>query len=102
MWGGEKGRETTVDRLFFVTRIINVFREAKLKIMTKRTYFMSFCYSLISDDFVMEVIAKSGKNAKPESDYIGFLYETGNIRSVIYFRFETELIRFAKIKRVIG
>ncbi|HBS5979121.1 TPA: methionine synthase, partial [Klebsiella variicola] len=24
MWGGEKGRETTVDRLFFVTRIINV------------------------------------------------------------------------------
>ncbi|WP_440589191.1 hypothetical protein, partial [Klebsiella quasipneumoniae] len=33
----EKGRETTVDRLFFVTRIINVFREAKLKIMTKRT-----------------------------------------------------------------
>ena len=62
MWGGEKGRETTVDRLFFVTRIINVFREAKLKIMTKRTYFMSFCYSLISDDFVMEVIAKSGKN----------------------------------------
>ncbi|HCD6954554.1 TPA: methionine synthase, partial [Klebsiella variicola] len=31
MWGGEKGRETTVDRLFFVTRIINVFREAKLK-----------------------------------------------------------------------
>ncbi|HHO0199745.1 TPA: hypothetical protein ACRR39_001487 [Klebsiella quasipneumoniae] len=50
----------------------------------------------------MEVIAKSGKNAKSESDYIGFLYETGNIRSVIYFRFETELIRFAKIKRVIG
>ncbi|WP_434126099.1 hypothetical protein [Klebsiella quasipneumoniae] len=50
----------------------------------------------------MEVIAKSGKNEKPESDYIGFLYETGNIRSVIYFRFETELIRFAKIKRVIG
>ena len=63
---------------------------------------MSFCYSLISDDFVMEVIAKSGKKAKPESDYIGFLYETGNIRSVIYFWFETELIRFAKIKRVIG
>ncbi|PLM14475.1 methionine synthase, partial [Klebsiella pneumoniae] len=55
MWGGKKDRETTVDRLFFVARIINVFREAKLKIMTKRTYFMSFCYSLISDDFVMEV-----------------------------------------------
>jgi len=63
---------------------------------------MSFCYSLISDDFVMEVIAKSGKNSKTESDYIGFLYETGNMRSVIYFPNETELIRFAKIKRVIG
>ncbi len=73
MWGGKKDRETTIDRLFFVTRIINVFREAKLKIMTKRTYFMSFCYSLISDDFVMEVIAKSGKNAIIESDYIGFV-----------------------------
>ncbi|RCU11939.1 methionine synthase, partial [Acinetobacter baumannii] len=23
MWGGKKDRETTVDRLFFVTRIIN-------------------------------------------------------------------------------
>ncbi|HDU2465526.1 TPA: methionine synthase, partial [Klebsiella pneumoniae] len=28
MWGGKKDRETTIDRLFFVTRIINVFREA--------------------------------------------------------------------------
>ncbi|PLP37850.1 methionine synthase, partial [Klebsiella pneumoniae] len=25
MWGGKKDRETTIDRLFFVTRIINVF-----------------------------------------------------------------------------
>ncbi|HBS2552036.1 TPA: methionine synthase, partial [Klebsiella pneumoniae] len=24
MWGGKKDRETTIDRLFFVTRIINV------------------------------------------------------------------------------
>ncbi|MEW5028390.1 methionine synthase, partial [Klebsiella pneumoniae] len=24
MWGGKKDRETTVDRLFFVARIINV------------------------------------------------------------------------------
>ena len=102
MWGGKKDRETTVDRLFFVTRIINVFREEKLKIMTKRTYFMSFCYSLISDDFVMEVIAKSGKNAIIESDYIGFLYMTGNIRRSIYCHPETGLIRIAKIKRVIG
>ncbi len=102
MWGGKKDRETTIGRLFFVTRIINVFREAKLKIMTKRTYFMSFCYSLISDDFVMEVIAKSGKNAIIESDYIGFLYVTGNIRSAIYYRAETELIRIAKMKSLIS
>ena len=100
-WSG-KIRITTGYRLFFVTRIINVFREAKLKIMTKRTYFMSFCYSLISDDFVMEVIAKSGKNAIIESDYIGFLYVTGNIRSAIYYRAETELIRIAKMKSLIS
>jgi hypothetical protein len=62
---------------------------------------MSFCYSLISDDFVMEVIAKSGKN-EIESDYIGFLYVTGNIRSAIYYRAETELIRIAKMKSLIG
>ncbi len=71
--------------------------------MTKRTYFMSFCYSLISDDFVMEVIAKSGKNAIIESDYIGFLlYVTGNIRSAIYYHAETELIRIAKMKSLIS
>lgn len=36
---------------------------------------MSFCYSLIPDNFVMEVIAKSGKNRRTESDYIGFVYD---------------------------
>lgn len=54
------------------------------------------------DDFVMEVIAKSGKNAIIESDYIGFLYVTGNIRSAIYYRAETELIRIAKMKSLIS
>ncbi|EPY5146336.1 hypothetical protein ACXDR1_002857 [Klebsiella pneumoniae] len=50
----------------------------------------------------MEVIAKSGKNAIIESDYIGFLYVTGNIRSAIYYRAETELIRIAKMKILIS
>ncbi|EPF6504690.1 hypothetical protein [Klebsiella pneumoniae] len=50
----------------------------------------------------MEVIAKSGKNAIIESDYIGFLYVTGNIRSAIYYRAETELIRIAKMKSLIS
>ena len=63
---------------------------------------MSFCYSLIPDNFVMEVIAKSGKNAIIESDYIGFLYVIGNIRSAIYYRAETELIRIAKMKSLIS
>ena len=63
---------------------------------------MSFCYSLIPDNFVMEVIAKSGKNTIIESDYIGFLYVTGNIRSSIYYSAETELIRIAKMKSLIS
>jgi len=63
---------------------------------------MSFCYSLIPDNFVMEVIAKSGKNKRTESDYIGFLYMTGNIRSAIYYRTVTGLIRIAKMKSLIG
>ncbi|WP_416380915.1 hypothetical protein [Klebsiella pneumoniae] len=50
----------------------------------------------------MEAIAKSGKNAIIESDYIGFLYVTGDIRSAIYYRAETELIRIAKMKSLIS
>ncbi|HCD6953770.1 TPA: b12-dependent methionine synthase, partial [Klebsiella variicola] len=56
----------------------------------------------IPDNFVMEVIAKSGKNRRTESDYIGFLYMTGNIRSAIYYRAVTGLIRIAKMKSLIG
>nr|VXZ87144.1 Uncharacterised protein [Klebsiella pneumoniae] len=69
--------------------------------MTKRTYFMSFCYSLISDDFVMEVIAKSGKTQSLKAITL-VLYVTGNIRSAIYYRVETELIRIAKMKSLIS
>ncbi len=69
--------------------------------MTKRTYFMSFCYSLISDDFVMEVIAKSGKTQSLKAITL-VLYVTGNIRSAIYYRAETELIRIAKMKSLIS
>ncbi|MDM7007607.1 hypothetical protein QUH04_08255, partial [Klebsiella michiganensis] len=35
--GAVKIRITTGYRLFFVTRIINLFRRPKMKIMTKRT-----------------------------------------------------------------
>ncbi|HIE9753270.1 TPA: hypothetical protein ACXRWC_000360 [Klebsiella variicola] len=50
----------------------------------------------------MEVIAKSGKKAGIESDYIVFLYVTGNIRSAIYYHAVTGLIRIAKIKSLIS
>ena len=34
---------TTVFRLFFATRIINAFNQAKVRIMTKSTYFVVLC-----------------------------------------------------------
>lgn len=70
--------------------------------MIKCIYFMLFCYSFIFDDFVMEVIVKLGKNVIIESDYIGFLYVIGNIRSVIYYCVEIELICIVKMKSLIS
>ncbi len=69
--------------------------------MTKRTYFMSFCYSLISDDFVMEVIAKSGKNTIIESDYIGFVCDRKHQKRYLLPR-RNRVIRIAKMKSLIS
>jgi hypothetical protein len=49
----------------------------------------------------MEVIAKSGKNRRTESDYIGFLYDRKHQKRYLLPR-RNRLIRIAKMKSLIG